>query len=89
MRTTFSAKDHQTVILPWKVARRVTIISPSYRRVISTVRRRTGTMLAAYLIASGMSASDALQAIFTANPGLELREAQQVFLQALPKTLQG
>lgn len=51
-------------------------------------RRRTGTMLAAYLIASGMSASDALQAIFTANPGLELREAQQVFLQALPKALQ-
>lgn len=43
--------------------------------------RRTGTMLAAYLIGSGSSYEQAMQAIQTANPNAELREAQMMFLQ--------
>ena len=46
-------------------------------------RRRTGTILAAYLIKSGMSYDSAIQAIREANPDVELREAQTVFLQEL------
>ena len=46
-------------------------------------RRRTGTMLAAYLIVAGLSYADALQTIQKANPDAELREAQTAFLQAL------
>ncbi len=46
--------------------------------------RRTGTMLAAYLIQSGSSFDEAMQIIQTANPNAELREAQIAFLQALP-----
>jgi len=46
-------------------------------------RRRTGTMLAAYLIRSGSAYEDALQTLKLANPDLELREAQTAFLQAL------
>jgi len=47
--------------------------------------RRTGTMLAAYLIRSGLTFADAMQIIHTANPAAELREAQITFLQALAK----
>ncbi|MCG5056526.1 MAG: dual specificity protein phosphatase family protein [Limnoraphis sp. WC205] len=46
-------------------------------------RRRTGTVLAAYLIGSGSSSNDAIQAILQANPEVELREAQIYFLQKL------
>ena len=45
--------------------------------------RRTGTMLAAYLISSGLSYGNAMQIIQTANPNAELREAQISFLQTL------
>jgi atypical dual specificity phosphatase len=46
-------------------------------------RRRTGTMLAAYLIQTGSTYEDALRMLQLANPDLELREAQIAFLQAL------
>ena len=46
-------------------------------------RRRTGTVLAAYLIALGSSSNDAIQTILQANPEVELREAQIDFLQKL------
>jgi atypical dual specificity phosphatase len=46
-------------------------------------RRRTGTMLAAYLIQSGSAYEDAIQTLKLAHPDLELREAQTAFLQAL------
>ncbi|GAB4227690.1 MAG: dual specificity protein phosphatase 23 [Elainellaceae cyanobacterium] len=49
----------------------------------SSGNRRTGTMLAAYLIKTGSSYDRAMQAIQTANPNAELREAQTNFLQAL------
>lgn len=45
--------------------------------------RRTGTMLAAYLMGAGLSYQDALQTIQTANPKAELREVQTNFLQEL------
>jgi protein-tyrosine phosphatase len=45
--------------------------------------RRTGTMLAAYLIQSGSSYDNAMGVIQTANPNAELREAQTTFLQEL------
>ena len=45
--------------------------------------RRTGTMLAAYLINTGLSYGKAMQVIQTANPNAELRETQISFLQAL------
>lgn len=45
--------------------------------------RRTGTMLAAYLILTGKSYDDAMQIVQTANPNAELREAQLTFLQSL------
>lgn len=45
--------------------------------------RRTGTMLAAYLIANRSSYDIAMQIIQTANPAAELREAQLTFLQKL------
>ena len=47
--------------------------------------RRTGTMLAAYLIYAGSSYQDAMQIIQTTNPNAELREAQISFLQELVK----
>ena len=47
--------------------------------------RRTGTMLAAYLIRAGSSYDDAMQIIQTANPNAELREAQTKFLHDLEK----
>jgi atypical dual specificity phosphatase len=46
-------------------------------------KRRTATMLAAYLISSGSSYNDAVQLIHTKNPDIELREAQTLFLQDL------
>lgn len=46
-------------------------------------RRRTGTVLASYLIQSGQSYDHALQTILAANPAVELREAQMTFLKAL------
>lgn len=45
--------------------------------------RRTGTMLAAYLINTGSSYDSAMHIIQTANPNAELRAAQTAFLQAL------
>ncbi|WP_416672435.1 phosphatase domain-containing putative toxin [Egbenema bharatensis] len=46
-------------------------------------RRRTGTLIASYLIATGSSYEDAVQQILSANPQVELREAQTTFLQNL------
>lgn len=43
--------------------------------------RRTGTMLAAYLIATGSSYHQAMQVIQSANPNAELRDAQITFLK--------
>lgn len=46
-------------------------------------RRRTGTMLAAYLILTGSSYDEAMQTIQNANPDAELRAAQITFLREL------
>ncbi|OYD92911.1 protein phosphatase [Nostoc sp. 'Peltigera membranacea cyanobiont' 210A] len=46
-------------------------------------RRRTGTILASYLIYTGSSYNDAIQKIQHANPDVELREAQSTFLRQL------
>jgi protein-tyrosine phosphatase len=46
-------------------------------------RRRTGTMLASYLISAGLSYDEAMQTIQDANPNAELREAQTTFLREL------
>jgi protein-tyrosine phosphatase len=46
-------------------------------------RRRTGTILAAYLIQTGLSYAEAMQTILEANPDVELREAQIIFLKEL------
>ncbi|KAB8314324.1 protein phosphatase [Tolypothrix campylonemoides VB511288] len=46
-------------------------------------RRRTGTMLASYLIHAGSSYDSAIQTIQKANPDVELREAQSTFLREL------
>ena len=46
-------------------------------------RRRTGTMLASYLIHAGSSYDSAIQTIQDANPDVELREAQSTFLREL------
>lgn len=46
-------------------------------------RRRTGTAIAAYLIVSGLTYSDAMEKILSANPEIDLREAQSKFLQDL------
>ncbi len=46
-------------------------------------RRRTGTMLASYLIRSGTAYEDAMQTVLTANPDVELRDTQITFLQNL------
>lgn len=48
--------------------------------------RRTGTVLAAYLICAGSSFDDAMQVIQTANPNAELREAQTNFLRHLAES---
>ena len=49
----------------------------------TTGRRRTGTVLASYLISTGLSYKQAMQMIQYANPDVELREAQTTFLQEL------
>lgn len=46
-------------------------------------KRRTGTMLASYLICTGSSYNDAMQTIEGANSEVELREAQSAFLRDL------
>ena len=46
-------------------------------------RRRTGTILAAYLIQTGLSYAEAMQMVLEANPDVELREAQIIFLKEL------
>lgn len=48
-------------------------------------RRRTGTMLASYLILAGSSYDEALKTIQNANPNAELREAQTTFLLRLSR----
>lgn len=48
-------------------------------------KRRTATMLAAYLISSGSSYDDAMQLIHSNNPDVDLREAQTLFLQNLAR----
>lgn len=49
----------------------------------SSGRRRTGTMLGAYLVLSGASYGETIAAITQANPAVEMREAQLAFLKAL------
>ncbi|ACK71999.1 dual specificity protein phosphatase [Gloeothece citriformis PCC 7424] len=46
-------------------------------------RRRTGTLLASYLISTNLSYDQAIETILTANPDVELREAQTNFLRQL------
>lgn len=46
-------------------------------------RRRTGTMLAAYLIQSGLDFDQAMHRLLAAKPDIDLREAQVSFLQSL------
>ncbi|KAB8314305.1 protein phosphatase [Tolypothrix campylonemoides VB511288] len=46
-------------------------------------KRRTGTMLASYLIQAGSSYEDAIETIEEANPEVELREDQIIFLREL------
>lgn len=49
--------------------------------------RRTGTLLAAYLIAQGENPQQAIALVQKARPTAELREAQQNFLFQLPELL--
>ena len=49
--------------------------------------RRTGTLLAAYLIAKGENPQQAIALVQKARPTAELREAQQNFLFQLPELL--
>jgi protein-tyrosine phosphatase len=49
-------------------------------------RRRTGTILASYLISIGFSYREAMQTIQNANPDVDLREAQTTFLRELAET---
>lgn len=49
----------------------------------STGKHRTGTMLAAYLIKSGSSYPEAMNALLSANPAIELPDSQSTFLQKL------
>jgi len=51
----------------------------------STGRHRTGTILAAYLIQSGLSYEKAMQTLLSANCDLNLPTNQDNFLQRLPK----
>jgi len=52
-------------------------------------RRRTGTMLASYLVHGGSSYREAMQTILDANPDVDLREAQITFLQELARDEKG
>jgi atypical dual specificity phosphatase len=49
----------------------------------STGKHRTGTMLAAYLIQTGWSSQDAIQAVLKASAQTELPASQTTFLQNL------
>ncbi len=49
--------------------------------------RRTGTLLAAYLVAQGETPEQAIKHIQEVRPTAELREAQIQFLQELPRLL--
>lgn len=49
--------------------------------------RRTGTLLAAYLIANGATPEQAIAQLQQARPSAELRTAQLDFLHALPQLL--
>ncbi|MEM8777262.1 MAG: dual specificity protein phosphatase family protein [Cyanobacteria bacterium P01_G01_bin.49] len=49
--------------------------------------RRTGTLLAAYLIVSGKSSEQAIMQVQQARPSAQLRDAQKQFLYALPDLL--
>ena len=49
--------------------------------------RRTGTLLAAYLVAKGENPQQAIALVQKARPTAELREAQQHFLFQLPELL--
>lgn len=49
----------------------------------SSGRRRTGTLLAAYLVHSGLSTERAIATVTAANPQVELRDAQIQFLHDL------
>jgi len=49
--------------------------------------RRTGTLLAAYLVAKGENPEQVIQQIIQIRPTAELREAQIQFLQELPALL--
>jgi len=51
-------------------------------------RRRTGTILASYLIYTGSSYNDAIHKIHHANPDVELRESQSTFLRELEENKQ-
>ena len=53
----------------------------------SSGRRRTGTVLAAYLILNGFSYENAMTMILNANSEVELREAQTTFLQTLAHSM--
>lgn len=49
----------------------------------SSGRRRTGALLGAYLVLTGASYDEAVNAIAQANPSVEMRAAQLAFLKAL------
>lgn len=49
----------------------------------STGKHRTGTILAAYLIKTGSSYPEAMNALLSANPANELPDSQLTFLQKL------
>lgn len=49
----------------------------------SSGRRRTGTLLAAYLIRAGWPSQTAIERVQAVNPAIELREAQIAFLKTL------
>ncbi len=50
-------------------------------------RHRTGTMLAAYLIATGASYQAAIEMILQANPEAQLETVQKIFLRSLADSL--
>lgn len=52
----------------------------------SSGRRRTATFLGAYLILTGASYEDAVEAIAQANPAVEMRVAQLDFLKAIAQS---
>ncbi|MBW4515875.1 MAG: dual specificity protein phosphatase family protein [Timaviella obliquedivisa GSE-PSE-MK23-08B] len=49
----------------------------------STGKHRTGTLLAAYLIGTGLSYESTMKTILNANSSIELPETQAIFLQKL------